>query len=143
MDDKKKLIILAVLMVVAVTSIIYGLSAPAKGKRGAVARAGAARQYEGVQKASVVAGPEQRRAVKSKIASWRRSPFAPKSAGAEGISGLAFNGIITDGKVLKAVIGDTIVKKGDRVSGCTMVDIKKDSIVVNDGTGNRELKLER
>ena len=143
MDDKKKIIALAVLMVVAVISVIYGLSAPAKGKRGAVARAGAARQYEGVQKASVVAGPEQRRAVKSKIASWRRSPFAPKGAAGEGYSGLTLNGIITDGKNLKAVIGDSIVKKGDKVGSSTIVEIRKDSCIINDGTGNRELKLER
>ena len=142
MDNKKKLIALAVLMAVAVGSIIYGLSAPAKGKRGAAASAKAAKNYESAQKADVV-GPVQRRAVRSKVAAWRRSPFAPKGAAIEGVSGLAFNGVITDGKVLKAVIGDTIVKKGDKVAGCTMVDIKKDSIVVNDGTGNRELKLER
>ena len=41
------------------------------------------------------------------------------------------------------MIGEAIVAKGGKVEGNTIVDIKPDRVILNDGTKNFELKLEQ
>jgi len=40
-----------------------------------------------------------------------------------------------------AMIGDVIVKRGDKLGANTVVEINPDSIILNDGTKDFELKL--
>ncbi len=136
-----KLIVLAVLMVVAVISLTYGVIGLSKGK-GAAASKRKAAQKHGEAAQAPEASVSARHAARTKFAAWRRSPFVPKALSASS-SKLTLNGVITDGKSLKAVIGDTIARKGDKVGPYTIIDIKKTSVTVNDGTVNSELKLER
>ena len=41
------------------------------------------------------------------------------------------------------MIGDAIVRKGDKVGSNTVVDVQKDKVILNDGAKNFELKLEK
>jgi hypothetical protein len=136
-----KLILLAVLMVGAVISLTYGVAGLSKARGAAVAKKNAAQKYLTTQQAPA-AGVSTRRVARTKFPAWRRSPFAPKALSASPAR-LTLTGVITDGKRLKAVIGDAIVKPGDKVGPYTVVDIKKTSVTVHDGTAIRELKLER
>ena len=58
-------------------------------------------------------------------------------------SSLSLNGIIWDKKNPKAMLGDAFVKKGDTVGGNKVVDIKKDRVILNDGSKDFELNLEK
>ncbi|MDP3804349.1 MAG: hypothetical protein Q8Q87_02215 [Candidatus Omnitrophota bacterium] len=132
----KKFIALMVLSIFAVVSLMYGISARPKGR--------AERVYITTGGNSQIlpqaAVPTQRRAKRSKFTSWKRSPFVP--TGVPGTSSsLVLSGILSSGKGLKATIGDAIVGKGDKVGGNTVVDIKKDKVILNDGTKDFELKL--
>ncbi|MFA5090843.1 MAG: hypothetical protein WC510_07485 [Candidatus Omnitrophota bacterium] len=72
-----------------------------------------------------------------------RDPFAQGKKGQEGASSysLALTGIIWDEENPLAIINDRIVKTGDKVSLNNVVAIKQESVVLNDGTKDFELKL--
>ena len=143
MKEKIKGIVLVVLAIVAVITLIYGFTASSK-KRPVTQRAQGAQSSQGVEKArAAVAGPVERRAARTKIVSWRRSPFAPKGAHGATSSRLVLNGVVSEGKDLRAVIGDAVVKKGDKVGTYTVVTITKNSATITDGTETLSLKLER
>ena len=59
------------------------------------------------------------------------------------MSKLSLNGIIASGKTFKAMIGDSIVGKGDKISGNTVLEVQKDKVILNDGTKDFELKIEQ
>lgn len=135
--QNKKLITLIVLVVIAAASLIYGVTASRSKKRPpeTTVVSGEAQQPSAVSEGSV-----QRRAKRSKYTSWNRSPFV--ESGASGSSSvLVLNGIINSGRGLKASIGDQFVKKGDKIGNNTVIDIKKDSVILSDGTKTIELKL--
>lgn len=76
---------------------------------------------------------------------WNRCPFSGKNYGSiESKSiNLKLNGIIWDDKKPVAVINNDIVKSGDKLSNnIVVVEIKKDRVILNDGSKNIELKLE-
>ena len=133
----KKVIVLIVLGIIAVMSIVYGVTAsrPKKGPEEPAITAGETQQVQSQGAISF-----QRRAKRSEHTSWKRSPFV-----ASGVSGsssnLALSGIINSGRGLKAAIGDSIVGKGDTVGNYKVIDIKKDRVILNDGTKDLELKL--
>jgi len=57
--------------------------------------------------------------------------------------GLSLNGIIFNKDTPIAIINNAIAKEGDLVaSNTTVVSIKSDSVVLNDGSKNFELKLQ-
>lgn len=135
----RKLIIAILLLGAGAFSIFRGIAAPPSGKH-------AARRREAVA-AKASPGPLpgietriKRRAARTKYSGWRRSPFVPKGSRAGSSFGLS--GIVWDKKKPKAMIGDAIVNKGDKTGSYTVVDIKKDSVVLNDGTKDIELKLQ-
>lgn len=133
----KKIIILIILLIFAVVSLIYGISARPKGgaKRVYIATGGSLQQAS-----SQAALSTQRRAKRSKFTSWKRNPFVP--TGVSGMSSnLVLSGILGSGTNLKAMIGDAIVGKGDKVGDNTVVEVKKNSVILNDGTKDFELKL--
>ncbi len=133
----KKVIMLIVLSIFAVVSLIYGISAHPKGraKRAYIATGGSLQQPS-----SQGAFSTQRRAKRSKFTLWKRSPFVPTSVPGMSYS-LALNGILGSGANSKAMIGDTVVGKGDKVGNNTVVEVKRNSVILNDGTKDFELKL--
>lgn len=134
MRDKK--IIIAVLLVIfAVGSLVYGIIAPVRGK---------------AHKGTIIANEPliplkgsisvERRAKRSSFKSWKRSPFV---SGGSASSDLVLNGIIWNKQKPKAMIGDTIVVKGTKIGDNTVVDIKPDRVILNDGTKEFELRMEK
>lgn len=135
MQDKK-IVALIVLAILAVFSIIYGITA----KPGARTADTAVFTPE---KASPKEGAlsVERRAKRSQFNSWKRSPFV--SGGTSTSSNLVLSGIIWNKDRPKAMIGDAIVVKGSKIEGNTVVNIKPDRVILNDGTKDFELKLEK
>lgn len=79
-----------------------------------------------------------------KTSEWLKCPFSGKiySGGTETM-GLRLAGIIWDQKVPLAMINDSIVRIGDRLGSHIVVDIKPDRVILNDGSKDFELRLER
>jgi len=56
--------------------------------------------------------------------------------------GISLNGIIFNKDMPVAVINNTIAKEGDLIANNTkIVSIKRDSVILNDGSKDFELKL--
>lgn len=134
----KKIIILILLSIFAVVSLIYGIrTLPKSGAKKAYTATG-----ENSQVLPQTVVTTQRRAKRSKFTSWKRNPFVPKEVpGAS--SNLVLSGILGSGNNLKAMIGDTMVGKGDKVGNNTVVDIQRDKVILNDGTKDFELNLSK
>ncbi len=85
---------------------------------------------------------EEGRALESK-----RNPFeaiitqAPKPPPSAATINLT--GILWDKEKPMAIINGKIVKAGDRAAGCSVVEIKENSVVLNDGAKEFVLKLGR
>ncbi|MDP3730509.1 MAG: hypothetical protein Q8R14_03175 [Candidatus Omnitrophota bacterium] len=144
--QNKKVVALIILAVLAVISLIYGITASPKGRvksaAAAVGQASGAPTQNAAAAKSVVS--TARRAKRSQFKAWKRNPFvsglaAPASAAAK----LTLNGIIWSKINPKAMIGDAIVVKGDIVGANKVVDIQPDKVILNDGAKDFELKLEK
>ena len=141
--QNKKMIILIALGIAAVLSLIYGTSAKPKWKTSPasqepVIKAGS----DSHESPASLVGHIKRRAKRTQFHAWKRSVFVPKGMPGTAMSKLSLNGILASGKEFKAMIGDSIVGKGDKVSGNTVVEVKKDKVILNDGTKDFELKIE-
>lgn len=133
----KKVIILIVLVIIAAMSIVYGVTA-SRPKRQAEEPAVTTDETQQVPPQGATSF--HRRAKRSQYTSWKRSPFLASGLSSSS-SSLSLSGIINSGRGLKAAIGDSIVGKGDTIGNYKVVDIKKDRVILNDGTKNVELKL--
>lgn len=73
----------------------------------------------------------------------KRDPFFEVSIMSEktSISHMKLGGIIWDESAPLAMIDDTAVGKGDRISDYIVVDIKKDSVILSDGTQEHTLRM--
>jgi len=71
---------------------------------------------------------------------WGRDPFVRKLAPAQSEKE-SLEGIIWDEETPMAMINDSVVKVGDNVNGNTVIEIKQDCVILNDGRKNFELKL--
>ena len=147
-----KIMILAILSIIAVISIVHGIMAPAHPRgRPAAAANTAATQPLPTQAPSMQAqsgqvpqdtGSVDRRAKRSQFSAWKRSPFMSANASKTSpVSGLVLSGIVWDKDNPKAVIGDAILTKGSTIKGNKVVDIKRDAVIITDGTNTFELKL--
>ena len=56
-------------------------------------------------------------------------------------TGLSLNGIVWDEENPKAIINGAIIGIGDKLGVNTIVDIKKDRVILNDGAADFELIL--
>lgn len=137
--QNKKLIILIVLGVTAIFSLLYGITANPKGRKNLPSKQGIIHQGEKIESEKRIE-PRKRRAKKTKFSSGARNPFSPRGSflAASGLSG-----ILWDKESPKAIINNNIVGIGDKVDGNTLVDIRQDRVILNDGTKNFELLLER
>ena len=80
-------------------------------------------------------------AQKSSYAFWGRNPyFLPNEHGAS-LEDLHLEGILTDKKGVMAVIDGEMVSKGEKIKGNTLVDIKDDMVILNDGKKDFILRL--
>ena len=138
--QNKKIIILIILGIVAVISIFYGIFAPSKARRNIIPESTSSLQELTAEKGTAYL---TRNAKKTAYSSWSRDPFSTSPAPIKGYGGLTLGGIVWDKENPMAIINDNIVKIGDKVSGNTVVDIKQDKVILNDGTKDFELKLEQ
>lgn len=74
----------------------------------------------------------------------RRDPFtgAPIMSEKNMQSGFTLTGILWDKAKPLAIIDGDVVKKGDRLGNKVVVDIKRDRVILSDGQGLFEIKLE-
>lgn len=74
----------------------------------------------------------------------KRDPFtaAPIISEENIQSGFALTGIVWDKIRPLAIIDSEVVKKGDRIADKTVVDIKRNSVILSDGQEFIEIKLE-
>ena len=139
--QNKKVIILIALGMVAFISLMYGVSAKPKWQKSADNQGAVIKNTGGTASPENVVGQVKRHATRTKFNSWKRSPFIPKGTAGTAYSKLVLNGILASGKGFKAMIGDSVVGKGDKVEGNTVVEVKPDRVILNDGTKDFELKL--
>ncbi len=140
MQDKK-VVALIVLAVLAVISLIYGVTASPKGRAKSAATAERQIATAPQQGAKNVVSTE-RRAKRSQFNTWKRNPFVAGFTTST-MTELTLNGIIWNKTKPKAMIGDAIVAKGDTVGANKVVDIQPNRVILNDGTKDFELKVEK
>lgn len=139
--QNKKLILLAVLGVLAIFSLIYGIFTPAKTRHPPQTKESDILQTE--RKVPLAEKPilTPRVAKRTNYTSWGRSPFTLQKTSFKAIKGLILDGIMCDKEKPMSIINGEIVKIGDNVSGNIVVDIKQDRVILNDGSNNFELRL--
>lgn len=150
--QNKKLVVLIILGIAAVFSLIYGITASPKGKGARAAKPAITREAETIQPVKKLLLKE-RHAVKTKFKSWGRNPFIQKKIQEEiqekiqekppvpESLKLTLNGIMWNEKTPRVFINNTILSKGDKIGKNTIVDIKQNSVILNDGTKDFEIRL--
>lgn len=136
----KKVIILIILGIGALISLIYGITVGPKTRK-ASPRLESAPTTEAISVARRIV-PTERKAAKTDFIAWGRNPFVQKESPGAKVSKLVLGGIMWNVENPKAMINNEIVGIGDKVGGNTVVDIKKNSVTVNDGTEDFVLRLE-
>ena len=81
----------------------------------------------------------------AKLIELKRDPFTAAPIVSEKTlqSGVDLTGILWDRDKPLAIIDGEIVKKGGRVGGKTIIEIKRDRVILSDGVVLSELKLEQ
>ena len=141
MQDKK-VVALIVLTVLAVISLIYGVTATPKGRAKSAVVTDKQIAVTPAQDAAKNVVSTDRRARRSQFKVWKRSPFIDGQA-ASAVSELTLNGIIWSKTKPKAMIGDIMVVKGDTIGGNKVIDIQPKRVILNDGIKDFELKIEK
>ena len=138
--QNKKLIILAVLGVLAIFSLFYGIFTPSKTRRPPQVRES---DIQSERKVSMTEKPilAQRVTKRTNYTSWGRNPFTLQKTSSKAFKDLILDGIMWDKEKPLAIINGEIVKIGDNISANLVVDIKQDRVILNDGTKDFELKL--
>ena len=139
--ENKKLIVLIGLAFLALLSLLYGILTPSKVKRQLSSKPDLSEGRPAKPLPSFVLA--ERSLARSDYPSWGRSPFLPKGASTSTGGKLILDGIAWDKKSPRAVINDRIVEVGDEIGGMSVVEIKKDRVILNDGKTNIELRLGR
>jgi len=137
--NNKKMITLIALGIIAAVSLFYGITSSPRPRRAAAPTAEISQPAANIPYASQAV--ITRRAVRTKFKSWKRNPFVPPETQEE-TSKLVLNGII-GGKIPKAMIGDSMVGVGDKIGNTTVIAIKKDRVVLNDGKKDFELVMKQ
>lgn len=138
--QNKKTIILIVLSIGALISLIYGITARPRTKGKVLPRNVVTSAVETIPQVRRII-PTKRRAKKTDYLSWGRNPFAAREVTVKVAPQLTLSGIMWDEENPKAIINNNMVGIGDKVGPNTVVDIKKDRVILNDGTADFELRL--
>ncbi len=139
MIQHPKLNILVPFAALAVISLIGGVLTPAKRRR-ADASSSAMSPAPVDTQVAAESSTFERKTKKMGYAAWGRSPFLQKTEAVVTPTKLILAGIAWDDQGPKAVINDQIVGVGDKVGGNTVVSIKKDRVIMNDGSSDFELR---
>lgn len=131
----KKLIILIILGAAGIFSLIYGIAVPVKGKGGIPFSPEGIYPVDNVKSGELLS-PMKRRAKRTNFPSYKRDIFSLNSNGSSGLTG-----IIWDERSPRAIIDDIVVGVGEKVGKNTVVEIKKDMVILNDGVANSEIWL--
>ena len=132
----KKLIVLIVLGALAMFSIVYGLISPTKAEREAK------KDDETTQEQSGKAGEivlHERQTERTKYKTYKRNVFVPK--GSTKANKLILDGIMWSEQSPKAMIDNEIVGVGEKIGTNTVVDIKPDQVILNNGAEDFAIKL--
>ena len=135
--QNKKVIIAIVLCIGAVISLIYGITSGPNRRR--TVTSASERSTDKIAPTARHIIPIERHAAKTNFVSWDRNPFTQKKV--IGPKELTLSGVIWDDKEPKALINNVVVGIGDEIEGNTVIDIKQDSVILNDGTEDFILKL--
>jgi len=133
----KKLLILIVLAIAAVASLVYGIITPSEARR----RSSKGKKLASSHVAALKAIAQPRRPKTSAYISWGASPFTTAKVEIKKFAKISLNGIVWDEESPRAIINDEIVAIGDRVSEYRIIDIKPNSVVLDDGTDEFEYVL--
>lgn len=136
----QRLIILAALTFVAVLSVGRGIMNLSRGKK---IQNSPPQNLNPPVPVSGIKIPEGKNGSKrTAFQIWGRNPFTFEEQGSqEKAPGIFLNGIVWDRKKPQAVINGSIVEPGDEIAGFTVVDIKQNAVVLNNGAGNLDVKL--
>lgn len=136
----KKLLVLIGLAAAALLSLIYGILTPSGSRRSlsnASPEAGASASLPSANNLI----PLEKHAPQVRYTGWGRNPFAPAAASVPVASDLVLTGIAWDEKIPKAVINDQIVGIGTKIGDRKVKTIRRDSVVLTDGTEDFELRI--
>ncbi len=133
----KKVIAAGILSVLAAASLIYGIVAPSKSRTKSAGAAGPQQsKKKQLTEEDILIKRHKKR---TKFFSWGRNPFViPKPIDEKFI----LKGILWDEESPKAIINSSILGVGGQIGKNTVVDIKKSSVILNDGRDNHEFLLE-
>lgn len=136
----KKILILIIVSIAAFFSLLYGILTPSKIKRQIMSKTTAvSRRTQEVVTPIEKGLLEGRGTARSAYQSWGRDPFSPSAINRA--VDLELNGILWDKESPKAIINEDIVGIGDIVKGNIIVDIRQDTVILNDGLSDFELTL--
>lgn len=139
MTQNKKWALFIVLSVLAVVSLTWGILTPAKGRQ----RVSRDSEEDPGRPASerTPEGERARQARREGFVGWGRNPFSPREEEktSDAVE-LVLAGIAWDAVGPRAVINDQILTVGDTIEGNTVVAIKQDRVVLNDGVRDYELR---
>jgi len=141
--DKKRIEIIITAALVLVLIVVWVNSCKFIGKKKA---ASASAPAASVNVAALVPVTSSSIAKKTTVGAttWGRCPFSGKVySESEGRQDLILNGIMWSPKKPLAVINDRVVKVGDKVFGSVVVEIRKDKVLMNNGSADFELKLSK
>lgn len=139
--QNKKLIILIILSIGAVISLIYGITAQPRRKSTVSTQQPAAIKEEVSAARIEKIIPAERSAKRSDYITWGRNPFSPVEAPVKVVTKLTLNGIMWDEERPLAIINDNVIGIGGKVGENRVVEIKRNSVILNDGISNFELNL--
>jgi len=135
--ENKKVTLVIILGIAAVFSLYYGITSTPKGKSTLPPEESAVYSAGG-NLLPGIAVPAKRQARKTEFKTWGRNPFLPGGTAAV----LDLSGILWDEEAPKAIISGNIVAVGEKVEGNTVVDIRPDRVILNNGNTTIELRLE-
>ena len=139
--QNKKLIILIILGIAAVFSLIYGIVTPSKARRGISVKPSSIRKKPASPQIDTTTASA--RPSRNDFSDWGRDPFSSGSAVSSiaTASDMVLTGILWDDAAPLAMINDNPVGVGDKIAGHTVVAIKKDRVILNDGAKDLELLI--
>jgi len=135
--DKKLKILLPVLFVIMVFVWARALKGPASKRRVKKGITGLQVIPDQDNLMSLAKSPLGKRA-RTSYEDWGRNPFVLHVQ--QALEAIRLQGIIWDKENPTAIIGDNIVGIGDKIDSKTVVDIKQDHVILNDGTKDIELR---
>ena len=138
----KKVVTLMVLAVLALLSLAYGLSAPVKGRGRVTGNKGIDRRNSSLEVSfDKNVASVKRDAKRTAYETWPRNPFSFRQPAMKDNSKFVLNGILWDNERPQAIINNDIINLGDEIGGFKVITINEDSVVLNDGGNDIELKL--